>query len=41
MMYFTPEEARPSEHVLNTIRMYARAYNVSKSMGKRDSLCVN
>lgn len=40
-MYFTPEETRPSEHVLNTIRMFARAYHVSKTTGKCDSYCVN
>lgn len=40
-MHFTSEEARPSEHVLNTIRLFARAYHVSKTNGKCDTLCVN
>jgi len=41
MQNFTPEEMKPSEHVLNMIRQIAYSYRVMKVNGKTEAYCLN
>ena len=41
MQNFTPEEMKPSEHVLNMIRQIAYTYRVLNINGKNEAYCLN
>jgi hypothetical protein len=41
MQYFTQEEMKPSEHVLNMIRQIAYTYRVAKHNGRNEVYCLN
>ena len=41
MQYFTQEELKPSEHVLNIIRQIAYSYLTIKVNGRTESYCLN
>ena len=41
MQYFTQEELKPSEHVLNIIRQIAYSYRTINVNGRTEVFCLN
>ena len=41
MQFFTQEEVKPSEHVLNMIRQIAYNYRTIKVNGRTEVYCLN